>query len=73
MEIEQLRQCFLALTQLFYLHRGLKLCSTSVLYPFVFCIYNIIDLGELLFPERLDRRESPPVVTLAGSRSGHPG
>ncbi|KAK5807034.1 hypothetical protein VI817_001292 [Penicillium citrinum] len=33
---------FLALTQLFYLHRGLKLCSTSVLYPFVFCIYNVI-------------------------------
>lgn len=32
----------LALTQLFYLHRGLKLCSTSVLYPFVFCVYNII-------------------------------
>lgn len=31
----------LALTQLLYLHRGLKLCSTSVLYPFVFCIYNI--------------------------------
>ena len=33
---------FLALTQLFYLHRGLRLCSTSVLYPLVFCIYNII-------------------------------
>lgn len=32
----------LALTQLYYLHRGLKQCSTSVLYPFVFCIYNII-------------------------------
>ncbi|KAF2083425.1 hypothetical protein K490DRAFT_17714, partial [Saccharata proteae CBS 121410] len=32
----------LALTQLYYLHRGLKLASTSVLYPFVFCIYNII-------------------------------
>lgn len=32
----------LALTQLFYLHRGLKLASTSILYPFVFCIYNII-------------------------------
>ncbi|KAJ5919331.1 Magnesium transporter NIPA [Penicillium verhagenii] len=32
----------LALTQLYFLHRGLKLCSTSVLYPFVFCIYNII-------------------------------
>ena len=32
----------LALSQLYYLHRGLKLCSTSVLYPFVFCVYNII-------------------------------
>ncbi|KAL5363264.1 hypothetical protein BJX96DRAFT_177917 [Aspergillus floccosus] len=31
-----------ALMQLYALHRGLKLCSTSVLYPFVFCIYNII-------------------------------
>jgi hypothetical protein len=33
---------FLALTQLYYLHRGLKLVSTSVLYPLVFCMYNII-------------------------------
>lgn len=30
-----------ALTQLYYLHRGLKLCSTSVLYPLVFCVYNV--------------------------------
>ena len=30
-----------ALPQLYYLHLGLRLCSTSVLYPFVFCIYNI--------------------------------
>ncbi|KAF5138195.1 hypothetical protein E5D57_001976 [Metarhizium anisopliae] len=27
---------------LYYLHRGLKLVSTSVLYPLVFCVYNII-------------------------------
>jgi hypothetical protein len=33
---------FLAITQLYFLHRGLKLVSTSVLYPLVFCIYNII-------------------------------
>lgn len=33
---------FFALSQLYFLHRGLKLCSTSVLYPFVFCIYNIV-------------------------------
>ncbi|AEO65124.1 uncharacterized protein THITE_2111794 [Thermothielavioides terrestris NRRL 8126] len=32
----------LALTQLYYLHRGLKLVSTSVLYPLIFCIYNIM-------------------------------
>jgi len=32
----------LAVTQLYYLHRGLKLCSTSILYPFIFCVYNII-------------------------------
>ncbi|KAH7075818.1 magnesium transporter NIPA-domain-containing protein [Paraphoma chrysanthemicola] len=31
-----------ALTQLYYMHRGLKLVSTSVLYPLVFCVYNII-------------------------------
>lgn len=31
----------LALSQLYYLHRGLKLVSTSVLYPLIFCIYNI--------------------------------
>lgn len=31
-----------ALTQLYYMHRGLKLCSTSVLYPLIFCIYNVI-------------------------------
>ncbi|OCK76867.1 hypothetical protein K432DRAFT_359597 [Lepidopterella palustris CBS 459.81] len=32
----------LALSQLYFMHRGLKLCSTSVLYPLVFCVYNII-------------------------------
>ncbi|KAK9368805.1 magnesium transporter NIPA-domain-containing protein [Lipomyces kononenkoae] len=34
----------LALTQLYFLHQGLKLCSTSVLYPLVFCVYNIISI-----------------------------
>lgn len=31
----------LALTQLYYLHRGLRLVSTSLLYPLCFCLYNI--------------------------------
>lgn len=33
---------FFALAQLYYLQTGLRLCSTSILYPFVFCVYNII-------------------------------
>ena len=46
----------LSLTQLFYLHRGLKLCSTSVLYPFVFCIYNIIAiLDGLIYFRQMSR------------------
>ncbi|KAJ5502741.1 Magnesium transporter NIPA [Penicillium fimorum] len=54
---------FLALTQLFYLHRGLKLCSTSVLYPFVFCIYNIIAIMDGLIYFR-------QVSRLAGLHAG---
>ncbi len=46
----------LALTQLYYLHRGLKLVSTSVLYPLVFCIYNIIAiLDGLIYFNQADR------------------
>lgn len=47
---------FLAISQLYYLHRGLKLCSTSVLYPFVFCVYNIIAiLDGLIYFHQTDR------------------
>ncbi|RYP90770.1 hypothetical protein DL770_003103 [Monosporascus sp. CRB-9-2] len=45
----------LALTQLYYLHRGLKLVSTSVLYPLVFCVYNIIAiLDGLIYFQQTD-------------------
>lgn len=30
-----------AITQLYYLNRGLRMCSTSILYPLNFSIYNI--------------------------------
>ena len=53
----------LALVQLFYLHRGLKLCSTSILYPFVFCIYNIIAILDGLIYFR-------QISTLDASRAG---
>ncbi|KAK0615784.1 hypothetical protein B0T17DRAFT_510359 [Bombardia bombarda] len=45
----------LALSQLYYLHRGLKLVSTSVLYPLIFCIYNIIAiLDGLIYFDQTD-------------------
>ncbi|RMZ89207.1 hypothetical protein DV736_g3566, partial [Chaetothyriales sp. CBS 134916] len=45
-----------ALSQLYYLHLGLRLCSTSVLYPFVFCIYNIVAiLDGLIYFEQLSQ------------------
>jgi magnesium transporter len=46
----------LSLTQLYYLHRGLKLVSTSVLYPLVFCIFNIIAiLDGLIYFRQTDK------------------
>lgn len=50
---------FFALTQLYYLHLGLRLCSTSVLYPFVFCIYNIIAILDGLIYFRQASRLPP--------------
>ncbi|KAK5111756.1 hypothetical protein LTR62_004676 [Meristemomyces frigidus] len=46
----------LALSQLYYLHLGLRLISTSVLYPFVFCVYNIVAiLDGLIYFRQMDR------------------
>ncbi|KAI9831517.1 MAG: hypothetical protein M1826_003407 [Phylliscum demangeonii] len=46
----------LALTQLYFLHRGLALCSTSLLYPLVFCVYNITAiLDGLIYFRQLER------------------
>lgn len=33
-----------AISQLYFLNRGLELTSTSILYPLVFCTYNIINI-----------------------------
>jgi hypothetical protein len=50
---------FLSLSQLYYLHLGLKLISTSVLYPFVFCIYNIVAILDGLIYFKQMHRLSP--------------
>jgi hypothetical protein len=45
------------------LHRGLKLCSTSVLYPFVFCIYNIIAiLDGLIYFRQVSRIKTLHII-----------
>lgn len=54
----------LALTQLYFLHQGLKLCSTSVLYPLVFCIYNIIAILDGLIYFQQASRLSPLQIGL---------
>lgn len=56
----------LALSQLYYLHRGLKLCSTSILYPFVFCIYNIIAiLDGLIYFKQVSRLSVPHALLVS--------
>ncbi|KAL9582583.1 MAG: hypothetical protein Q9203_005435, partial [Teloschistes exilis] len=57
----------LALSQLYYLHRGLKLCSTSILYPFVFCVYNIIAILDGLIYFRQTSRLSLLHALLVGT------
>ena len=59
----------LALSQLYFLHRGLKLCSTSVLYPFVFCVYNIVAIIDGLIYFRQASRLSVLSIVLV---SCHP-
>lgn len=54
----------LALVQLYFLHRGLKLVSTSVLYPLVFCVYNIIAILDGLIYFKQTSQLSPLAACL---------
>ncbi|KAK9466249.1 magnesium transporter NIPA-domain-containing protein [Lipomyces arxii] len=54
----------IALTQLYFLHQGLKLCSTSVLYPLVFCVYNIVTILDGLIYFQQASRLSPLQIGL---------
>jgi hypothetical protein len=59
----------LALAQLYFLHRGLKICSTSVLYPFVFCVYNIVAIldGLIYFRQASRIKTSHAVLVTVGA------
>lgn len=35
----------IAITQLIFLNKGLRFVSTSVLYPLVFCVYNVVNIA----------------------------
>ncbi|OWB81107.1 hypothetical protein B5S32_g5461 [[Candida] boidinii] len=45
----------LCLSQLYLLNQGLKFISTSILYPLVFCVYNMTNIGNgLIFYNQLN-------------------
>jgi hypothetical protein len=45
------------------LNSGLRLCSTTILYPLVFCIYNIISILDGLIYYQQTSRLSPLQIT----------
>lgn len=49
----------LALVQLYYMNCGLKICSTVVLYPFCFCVYNVVVILDGLIYFHQEARLSP--------------
>ena len=62
----------LALSQLYYLHRGLKLCSTSILYPFIFCVYNIIAiLDGLIYFEQTSKLSALSALLVSSPLARH--
>ncbi len=50
--------------QLFYLNRGLRLCSTSILYPLNFSIYNIVTIVDGLIYYRQGSKLSKLQITM---------
>src|SRR5204863_5267631 len=41
---------------LYYLNSGIRLCSTTILYPLVFCIYNVFSiLNGLIYYQQTSR------------------
>lgn len=57
---------FFALSQLYILNCGLRLCSTSVLYPLVFCVYNITAiLNGLIYFKQTSKLSGVQIVLVA--------
>ena len=48
---------------MYYLNNGLRLCSTTILYPLVFCIYNIISILDGLIYYQQTSRLTPLQIT----------
>lgn len=57
---------FFAVSQLYFLNCALHLCSTSVIYPLNFCIYNIVTiLNGLIYFEQASKLSSLHIVFIA--------
>lgn len=48
---------------MYYLNSGLRLCSTTILYPLVFCIYNIVSILDGLIYYQQTSRLTPLQIT----------
>ena len=56
----------LALVQLYCLNSGLRCCSTSILYPLVFCVYNITAIANgLIYYDQTVRLSKTQVLAVA--------
>lgn len=54
-----------AILQLYFVNNGLKYTSTSVLYPLVFCVFNLVSMmNALLYFEQFDVLKSYKVIAV---------
>lgn len=57
---------FFAISQLFFMNRGLRLCSTAVLYPLVFCVYNVTSiLNSLIYFQQTQNMSLAQAIMVA--------
>ncbi|CAN6611128.1 hypothetical protein TRVA0_004S03642 [Trichomonascus vanleenenianus] len=57
---------FFALSQLYIMNAGLRLCSTSVLYPLIFCVYNVTTIvNGLVYFEQTSKLSGTQIFLVA--------
>jgi magnesium transporter len=66
LELAQVTLSLCGLTQLYYLNSGLRLCSTTILYPLIFCVYNITSIFDgLIYYQQASRLTTLQITFVA--------